>query len=102
MPGHITEDPNDPELTRGVDNEPRPQAEKYLVLPKASDPDYVRPVRRKYVHSLCGCVTTMGTALAETYARDPKFYGATYCVNCRMHRPVTEFTWDGTNEIVGS
>ena len=30
----------------------------------------------------------MGDALSETYARNPKFYGATYCVFCRMHRPV--------------
>ena len=44
----------------------------------------------------CGAVTTMGLALCETYARDPSFYGATYCTGCRMHRPVGargEFTW---------
>jgi hypothetical protein len=35
----------------------------------------------------------MGRALSETYARDPKFYGATYCCHCRMHKPVGEFTW---------
>jgi hypothetical protein len=38
----------------------------------------------------------MGQALAETYARDPRFYGATYCVSCGMHRPVGEhgeFVW---------
>lgn len=50
----------------------------------------------------CGTVTTMGTALAETYARDPKFYGATYCVGCGKHLPVDEFVWEGTNELVGS
>jgi len=50
----------------------------------------------------CGTVTTMGDALAETYARDPKFYGSTYCVTCQMHRPVGEFVWDGTDEVVGS
>lgn len=45
----------------------------------------------------CGAVTSMSLALAETYARDPKFYGATYCVRCQMHRPVSEFVWeDGT------
>ena len=31
---------------------------------------FVRPVRRSYVHVGCGTVTTMGRALAETYARD--------------------------------
>lgn len=43
----------------------------------------------------------MGRALSETYARDPKFYVATYCVHCRAHFPAEEFLWDGTNEKVG-
>jgi hypothetical protein len=53
----------------------------------------------------CGVVTKMGRALAETYAREPYFYGATYCAGCRMHRPVGgdgEFIWDATNERVGT
>lgn len=53
----------------------------------------------------CGTLTTMGRALAETYARDPHFYGATYCVGCRKHRPVGrdgEFVWDCTTERVGT
>jgi hypothetical protein len=50
----------------------------------------------------CGTVTTMGDALSETYARNPKFYGATYCVVCRMHRPVGEFVWDADGAVVGS
>jgi hypothetical protein len=50
----------------------------------------------------CGAVTTMGYELAATYAREPKFYGSTYCCTCRMHRPVAEFVWDGTDERVGS
>jgi hypothetical protein len=102
----ITDDPNDPNLTRGADETPVPQADKYLVL---SDEErakgFVRPVRRSYVHDTCGAVTTMGQAIAETYATDPTFYGATYCASCRMHRPVGadgEFTWDGTDEKVGT
>lgn len=53
----------------------------------------------------CGSVTRMGQALAETYARQPGFYGSTYCVTCSMHRPVGldgEFVWDGTDERVGT
>ena len=50
----------------------------------------------------CGSVTIMGLALAETYARDPSFYGATMCCICRKHLPVSEFVWEGTNERVGS
>ncbi|MGH8446881.1 MAG: hypothetical protein ACREVL_16535 [Solimonas sp.] len=86
-----TTDSTDPRLTRGVDEKPVPQADVYLVL---SDDErakgFVRPVRDRYRHLTCGTVTTMGRALAETYARDPKFYGATYCVGCGMHRPVGE------------
>lgn len=50
----------------------------------------------------CGTVTTMHRSIAETYARDPKFYGATFCCGCGKHLPVEEFIWDGTNETVGS
>lgn len=53
----------------------------------------------------CGSVTTMGRALAETYARDPGFYGGTFCATCRTHFPVGaagEFVWEGTSERVGT
>lgn len=50
----------------------------------------------------CGGSTKMGQALSETYARDPKFYGATFCAQCDKHLPVDEFVWEGTNEKVGS
>lgn len=50
----------------------------------------------------CGTVTTMGQALSETYARDPKFYGATFCVGCNRHLPVDEFIWTADGETVGS
>ena len=39
-------------------------------------------------------MTTMGLALAETYARDPHFYSGTMCVNCRTHFPLNEFKWE--------
>ena len=43
----------------------------------------------------------MGRQIAETYTRQPVFYGGTYCVGCRMHRPLEEFEWlDGSQ--VGS
>lgn len=99
----LTTDPNDPRLGHGPDDEPQDQNEVYLVL---SDEErakgFVRPVRTAYKHTTCGTVTTMGTALAETYARDPKFYGSTYCVHCRMHKPVSEFVWTADGEVVGS
>lgn len=53
----------------------------------------------------CGSVTTMGVALAETYARDPSFYSGTFCASCSKHFPVGqrgEFVWEGTDERVGT
>lgn len=50
----------------------------------------------------CGSVTTMGRALSETYARQPSFYGATFCVRCNKHLPVAEFVWTADGMVVGS
>lgn len=78
----------------------------YIVLSAAERArGFVRPVRYAYLHEKCGNVTTMGAALAETYARDPHFYSGTYCATCKSHYPVGaggEFTWKGTNEKVGT
>jgi hypothetical protein len=44
----------------------------------------------------CGSVTYMGVAIAETYARDLHYYGATFCCHCNEHFPVGEqgeFCW---------
>lgn len=151
----LTDDPSDPRLTRGVDHQPVPQAEVYLVLSEEERAKgFVRPYRDAYRHvglqppqnplrdltaeeidrhgkygyvkyeehpksdescvlgkfwtqkeldnKGCGTVTTMGRELSETYARDPKFYGSTYCVHCSMHKPVAEFTWTADGAVVGS
>lgn len=91
----LTDDRNDPDLKIvGPDG----QNKKYLVLSaEERAKGFVRPVRRTYVHAKCGAATTMGQALAETYARNPSFYGATFCVACGGHFPVGEkgeFRWD--------
>ena len=103
----LTTDPNDPRLKRGVDSEPVPQAEAYLVLPEAAHhKPYERPVRTSYVHrrgsTPCNMVTTMVHAIAVTYAMDRTFYGATYCVHCQKHLPVWQFDWTDDNTQVGS
>lgn len=66
---------------------------------------FVQPVRHSYTHDKCQGVTTMGIALAETYARQPDFYSGTYCATCGGHFPVGadgEFAWAGTAQKVGT
>lgn len=50
----------------------------------------------------CGVVTIMGLSIAETYARDPYFYGSTFCTGCRDYLPLEEFVWEDGGERVGS
>ena len=92
----VTTDPNDEGLRKTKDDE---QQEVYLVL---SDEErakgFVRPVRRSYKHLACGSVTTMDDAIAQTYARNPKFYGWTFCFHCRKHFRL--FTWLGRANFV--
>lgn len=102
----ITSDRNDPGI-----NKPGPngQNESYLVL---SDEErakgFVRPVRQKYIHLACGSETRMGLAISETYAREPKFYGATFCCACgKYFRLVNDdgsaaFEWSDGGTPVGS
>lgn len=90
----LTTDPDDPRLMHGADTTAVEMAEVYLVLSiDERNKGFIRPVRRKYFHKKCETITVMGLVLAETYARQPTFYGATYCVFCKMHRPVGEFVW---------
>jgi hypothetical protein len=66
---------------------------------------FVRPVRHTYIHEKCGVPTSMGQALAETYARDPKFYSGTFCTQCKGHFPVGangEFVWKDDGMKVGT
>ena len=82
---------------------PNGQQKGYVVLTEEERAKgFVRPIRTRYVHNTCGSTTTMGRSIAETYARQPDFYSATFCVRCGEHCPVDQFVWDGTNEVVGS
>lgn len=98
-----TDDRNDPRLRQiGPDG----MQDAYLVLSQEERAKgFVRPLRNSYRHLTCGGVTAMGPEIAETYARDPGFYGGTYCATCRDHFPVGangEFVWDGTDIKVGT
>ncbi len=81
----------------------------YLILSEEERAKgFVRPVRTKYTHVACGTVTQMGEAIAETYARNPKFYGGTFCCHCGKHFRLTNpdgspaFLWEPDGTTVGS
>lgn len=80
------------------------QHQSYWILTEEErSKGFVRPVRRSYVHLKCGTETKMAHEIAETYARDPSYYGSTFCVYCRTHLPVEGFVWaDSRGEKVGS
>lgn len=96
----ITSNPNDPDLNVIEDSG---MQKSYLVLSEEERAKgFVRPVRRTYIHEACGATTTMGIELSETYARDPAFYGGTYCARCRKHFPVGEdgeFHWEDGSKV---
>lgn len=83
-----TTDRNDP----GIEViKPNGQQAAYLIL---SDEEiakgFIRPVRRTYRHRACVSTTTISTKIAETYARDPRFYTGTFCCHCQQHFPLYE------------
>lgn len=100
-----TSDRNEPKLNEIRNNG---QQAAYLVL---SDEErakgFVRPVRRTYTHKKCGVATSMSQGIAETYARTPSFYNATYCCGskCQTHFPLRNadgshnFEWDDGSPV---
>jgi len=111
------------EDVRAKQTNPTGQHDGYIVLcPDERAKGFVRPYRDRYRHmgrrevivndgnvadaehrvGGCGTETTMGRALSETYARDPSFYGATFCCACNAHFPVAEFVWTADGQPVGS
>lgn len=79
---------------------------KYEAYPPDKGPTgcYWTQARLDKIGKGCGTRTTMSLEIAETYARDPHFYGGTFCCGCGKHLPVGpagEFVWDGTDERVG-
>jgi len=84
---------------------PNGQQKDYVVLTSEERAKgFVRPVRRTYVHVKCGVATTMGQSIAETYARNPKFYSGTFCVGCGAHFdfkdvPDGDFVWDDGTKV---
>lgn len=99
-----TTDRDDPRLNNIL---PDGQQEVHVVLSEEERAKgWVRPYRDTYNHQRCGGDTRMGRAIAETYARDPRFYSGTFCMRCGTYFPLDEFRWleNGkvTDIVVGS
>jgi hypothetical protein len=80
------------------------QADYVVLCDSERRKGFVRPYRDTYKHLTCGKVTTMSRAIAETYARDPGFYGGTFCFTCGAHFPIGEsgeFVWCDLNGSIG-
>lgn len=77
---------------------------KYEEYPEGSDAlgTYWTQAKLDNIGKGCGSPTTMGLAIAETYAADPNFYGATYCCTCMKHLKVGrdgEFVWEDGSRV---
>lgn len=109
IPAHITTfSGNLPDIPYGetgapgyINPETGQHTDYWVLTPEERAKGFVRPVRRTYSHAKCGVATTMKPAIAETYARQPTFYGSTFCCGCCDHFPVAEFVWDD-GSVVGS
>lgn len=75
---------------------------QYENYPTIDEGPFVQKPRRTYVHvDGCGVVTKMSLELAESVARDPTYYSATFCVGCGTHVPVEQVEWeDGSDWVV--
>ena len=103
---------------RDLDDDEKERYAQYGYLKFEEYPESEHPTTGRFwtqakldrVRGGCRTVTWMGSALAETYAREPEFYGSTFCVGCKVHLPVGkdgEFVWldfrgDETAERVGT
>jgi len=79
--------------------EPYPESERPAVGRYWSQTDLDRVAKG------CGTKTTMPQSIAETYAREPGYYGSTFCCGCGGYFPVGrdgEFIWDRGGQRVGT
>jgi len=102
LSGRPPEKPDEPGAPAPIEPETGMHKDYWVLSKEELAKGFVRPVRTSYKHSGCGHITTMARTIAETYARNPKFYGMTFCVNCKEHLPVEEFYWTVDGKLVGS
>jgi hypothetical protein len=88
-----------------VDPKTKQHIDHWVLPPEDRAKGFVRPLRASYKHEKCGTVTNMPKPIAETYARQPGYYGSTFCAHCRNYLPVGlhgEFVWLDDGKKVGA
>ena len=98
---HVGCRPSRPTRKLTTEETKRYEAYKYVAFEEKPDGGG-RYWTQERLDSGCNMKTTISAAIAETFARKPDFYGATFCAACRQHFPLDEFVWHGTNQTVGS
>lgn len=88
----LTNDPNDPDLKVLHTTK---QYKKTLVHHESerTPAKFVNQLRNKFRHLKCHQMSTVATSVAETLARDPKFYKELFCGTCQVYVPITELVW---------
>ena len=94
--------PEDAPAPQPIDQSTGQHKDHWVLSQEERAKGFVRPVRCSYRHERCGTITTMGQAIAETYARQPSYYGRTFCFACREYLPLSEFVWPDDGSKVGS
>lgn len=101
------EGPRYPTAPLTAEQAERLKGANYVVFEKYPDdsPTFGRYWKQKDLDEVgngCGAATTMPLAIAETYARDPHFYGSTFCARCGAYFPVGvngAFVWDDGTRV---
>lgn len=88
-------------MSESFDYGEKQQDGQYENYPTVDEGEFEQKPRKTYIHQDCGKATTMSAELAESVARDPTYYGKTFCAECGEHVPVDEVEWeDGSNWVV--
>ena len=102
---HVGVQPKHPTRPLTDEEEARHAGHGYVAFeayPESESPVTGRFLTETQLSGACGAETTMANSIAETYARDPSFYGSTFCSACKAHFPVGEFQWSNSQETLGS
>lgn len=74
----------------------------FEIYPESESPVTGKFWTKAQLASGCNGVTVIGSSIAETFARNPSFYGGSFCAVCKKHFSNKEFVWEADKTEVGS